>query len=243
MYIGKTKLLYVIEPDFEDLFRNGIKMMGLIKYPSPKYEEQFKRQMPNIVKSVKADIGFCVVMEKTEDLVLLKDLLEYMPDGKLPMVHTAWLLSTLCNLACFIEMNKIAHGAISPDTFWITPKYHSGVLLGGWWYARPNGDKLIALPQESLAILPSKIFVDKLAKSEYDRTLIKTIGLECLGDKSKTGSTLLKDKTVPPQILSWLRSPSAKNAVEEYKRWADVRDDGLGPRKFVELNVNIDEIY
>lgn len=243
MYIGKTKLLYVIDPDFEDLFRNGIKMIGQIKYPAPKYEEQFKRQMPNIIKSVVADIGLCVIMEKTEDLVLLRDLLDYLPEHKLPIVHVAWILSTLCNLACFLEMNNIAHGAISSDTFWITPKFHSGVLLGGWFFSQFDGEQLLALPQESLSILPSNIFVDKKAKSEYDRTLIKTIGLEMLGDTSKTGSMLLKDKTVPNQILSWLRGPTAKNAIEEYKRWGKVRDDSLGPRKFVELDVDISKIY
>ena len=209
MYVGLKNIMYVIDPAYEDLFRNGIKIIGQIKYPTSKFEEQFKRQMPKIIKSTNSNIGFVAVMEKTEDLVLLRDLLNYLDNHKLPMVHVAWILSTLCNLACFLEMNKIAHGAISPDTFWITPKYHSGVLLGGWWYARNDGDKLIALPTESLTILPSKIFVDKKAKTEYDRTLIKTIGLECLGDTSKTGSTLLKDMTIPKPILSWLRGSTA----------------------------------
>lgn len=243
MYVGRKHIAYVIKPEFEDLFRNGINMINKIKYPAKKFEEQFKRQVPIIVKSIEANIGFVVVVEKTEDLVLLKDLLEYLPNHKLPPVHVAWVLSTLCNFACFLEMNNIAHGAISTNTYWVTPKHHSGVLLGGWWYSRPEGAKLLALPSESISILPKEIFVDKVGKSLYDRMLIKTIGLELLGDKSRTGSTLLKDTSVPKSVLSWLRSPPAPTAVEEYKRWGNARDTGFGPRKFHDLVVDINQIY
>lgn len=243
MYVGLTKLMYVIEPAYEDLFRNGIKMIENIKYPAEKFEKQFKRQMPNIIKVVNANIGFVVVMEKTEELVLLKDLLDYLPNNKMDAKHMAWIVSTLSNLTCFLEMNNIAHGAITPSNFWISPEHHSGVLLGGWWYARPANEKLIALPSETLSILPSSIFTDKLAKTSYDRMLIKAIGLECMGDKTHTGSTLLKDSTVPATVLNWLRSPSSVSAIEDYSKWSKARDDGFGPRKFVELVVDVNKIY
>ncbi len=243
MYVGSTKLMYVIEPAYEDLFRNGIKMIDTIKYPAKRFEEQFKRQMPNVIKVVNADIGFVVVMEKTEELVLLKDLLDYLPNNKMDSKHMAWIVSTLANVACFLELNNIAHGAITPSNYWVSPEHHSGVLLGGWWYARPANEKLIALPSETLSILPASIFTDKLAKTSYDRMLIKAVGLECVGDKTHTGSTLLKDPTVPATVLNWLRSPSSVSALEDYFNWSKARDNGFGPRKFVELVVDVNKIY
>lgn len=243
MYVGHKYLAYVIDPSYEDLFRNGLKMIKSIKYPAEKFEKQFKRQMPNIVTEVNSDIGFVVVLEKTEELVLLKDLLDYLPYNKMDPKHMAWIVSTLCNMACFLEYNKIAHGALTPSNIWISPKHHSGVLLGGWWYARSEGEKLLALPAETLNILPSSVFDDKTAKSTYDRMLIKATGLECVGDKTHTGSKLLKDSTIPTTVLNWLRSPSAKDAVAEYTNWGKARDDGFGPRKFVELVVDVNKIY
>lgn len=243
MYIGMKHLAYVITPDYEDLFRNGIKMINNIKYPKPKFEEQFKRQMPNVIKASETNIGFVVVMEKTDELVLLKDLLDYLPNNKLDPRHVAWIMSTLCNIACFLELNDIAHGAISPSTFWVSPKHHSGVLLGGWWYARPAGEKLLALPAESINILPKEVFVDKVGKTTYDRKLIKALGLECLGDKSHSGSTLLRDSSIPSTVLNWLRGANQPTAVDEYSKWGKARDDGFGPRKFVDLIVDINQIY
>lgn len=243
MYVAYKHLLYVIDPNFKDLYENAIQMIKSVNYQAPKFEEQFKKHIPNIVESFESDIGFVIVMEKTDDLILLKDLLKAMPDNKLDAKHVAWIMSTLCNLACFLQMNKIAHGAILSDTVWISPKYHSAVLLGGWFYARPDDSKLIALPQESLSVLSTKILTDKKAKSLYDRTLIKSIGLEALGDKTKTGSMLLTDKSVPSPVLSWLRSPPVSNAVEEYKNWSTARDSGFGPRKFVVLDIDPKNIY
>ena len=243
MYVGTEYLAYVVDPANEDLFRNGIKMIESIKYPAEKFEKQFKRQMPNIVKVINAEIGFVVVMKKTAELVLLKDLLDYLPNNKMDPKHMAWIMSTLCNMACFLQMNNIAHCAITPSNIWISPEHHSGVLLGGWWYARPNGEKLLALPSETISILPSTLFADKKAKTSYDGMLIKAIGLECVGDPSHTGSRLLTDKSIPATVLNWLRSPSANDAVAEYRNWGKARDDGFGARKFVELVVDVNKIY
>jgi hypothetical protein len=242
MYIGATKLMYVVDAEFKDLFDNGVNMINSIVYPNSAYEDQFKRHFPVVLFNGETDIGLVLVVEKTLDLILLKDLLDVM-GGKLPMVHTAWVLSTLSNIACFLEMNKIAHGALSIDTLWISPMYHSAVVLGGWWYARKDGDKLLALPSSTLSILPSSVLVDKKAKSSYDRQLIKSIALESLGDKTRIGSMLLTDKSVPNNILMWLRGSGEKSAVEDYKAWSKVRDAGLGPRKFVALDIDIHKIY
>lgn len=243
LYIGMKFLVYVIDNDNKDLFDNGIKMIKSIKYSTPKFEEQFKRQMPNIVRVIETPLTSVVVMEKTEELIRLKDLLNYLPDHKLDPKHVAWIMSTLCNMACFFELNGIVHNAITTENFWISPEYHSGVLFDGWWYARRTGEKLLALPSESIAVLPSEVLTEKIAKSKYDRTLIKAVGIESLGDSTRLGSMLLKDKTIPKSVLEWLRNPVASTAVEDYKKWGNARDNGFGERKFIPLTVDITKIY
>jgi hypothetical protein len=64
-----------------------------------------------------------------------------------------------------------------------------------------------------------------------------------LGDTTHTGSTLLKDTTIPSTVLGWLRSANANSAVKEYKQWSIARDTGFGVRKFVDLVVDINKIY
>lgn len=242
MYIGQKHIVYVIDSSNEDLFENGIKTIQDIKYPAKKFEDEFKKQMPNIIRVTHSNIGFVLVLEKTPDLVLLRDLLDYLPNNKMDPRHMAWIMSTLCNLACFLELNNIAHCGLVPDNIWISPANHYAVLLGGWWYARKEGNKLLALPSNVISILPSSVFSDKKAKLSFDRMLIKATGLECVGDTTHTGSMVLTDKTIPAGVLNWLRSPSAKSATEEYRNWAKARE-GFGPRKFVELVVDIDKIY
>ncbi|MGZ8924471.1 MAG: hypothetical protein ACXW2E_01175 [Nitrososphaeraceae archaeon] len=243
MYIAKKYLMYVIDADYEDLYNNYLYMISKVSYNDKKMEDQFKPQLPKLIINLKSDIGFVIIVEKTEDLVLLKDLIDYMPDNKLDPKHVAWIMSTLCNLACFLELNNIAHNAITSSTFWVTPKYHSGVLLGGWWYARSNNTKLLALPADVIPLLSSNIKEDKKAKTVYDRMLIKSIGIECLGDSTKLGSMLLKDPNIPKPFISWLKNPSNGSAVDEYKKWCSSRDLSFGERKFIHLDVDINQIY
>ena len=244
MYISSTKICYVIKPEFEDLFRNGIKVIQSVKYPSKKFEDEFKKFVPNIVKvAINTNIGHVLVLEKTPDVFMLQDLIDYLPDKRLPPRHSMWVISSLSNLLCFLEYNNIAHLGISPQTVFVSPEYHSCMIFGGWWYARTVNEKMIAIPSQLTKILPSSVFVDKLAKTQYDRHLVKAIGLASLGDKTLTGSTLIKDNIVPKPILDWLRATPTKTSVEEYSNWDKALTDGLGKRKFVKLDINPTNIY
>lgn len=244
VYISSTKICYVLKPEFEDLFRNGIKMIQSIKYPNKKFEEEFKKYMPNIVKiGLGTDIGHVLVLDKTPDVVLLQDLLDYLPEHKLPTRHVAWMMSSLINLACFLEFNKISYLGLTSNSLFVSPEFHSCLLYGGWWYAKPFNEKLLALPSISKKILPASTFVDKVAKPEYDRIMIRGIGLLVLGDKNMTGSSLLKDVEVPKPILEWLRSLTAKTAIDEYTNWSKVLDVAYGKRTFVKLDIDTNNIY
>jgi hypothetical protein len=242
MYIGTHKVVYVIDGENEDLYRNGIRMIESIRYPNDKFKKEFSRFLPNIVLKEKTDVGYVVVMDKPEGAVLLQDLIDYMSDPIDPK-HVAWVTSSLYNTVTFLDHVGICHNSILPTTVFIDPKNHALFLLGGWWYATKKGDKLKAIPSELTKVLPSKVFDDKIASSTYDRQAVKCVAISCLGDSTLVGSRLLTNKEIPNAMLTWLRTPSGDDSVEEYEGWYKVLEKSFGKRKFVELNVDINEIY
>lgn len=244
MCISSTKICFIIKPEYEKLFDNGIRtIQNQIKYPAQKFKDEFERYMPKIVKVLKnTNVGHVLVLEKTPDLILLHDLLDY-TGRQLPSRHTAWIISSLCNLLCFFELIKIVHLGLSEYTLFISPKHHSICIYGGWWYAKENESKMLAIPSTLATILPSNIFVDKLAKFKYDRQLVKAIGLLSLGDKMMTGSSLLKNPDIPKPMLDFFRSQSNITSFEMYEQWSKVLDASFGKRTFVNLDVDITEIY
>ncbi len=244
MYIGITKICFVLKPEYEKLFDNGIRtIQNQIKYPAQKFKDEFERYMPKVVKVLKnTNVGHVLVLEKTSDLVLLQDLLDY-TGGQLTSRHTAWIISSLCNILCFFELNKIVHLGLSSNSLFISPKHHSVCVYGGWWYAKENDSKMLAIPSTLATILPSNIFVDKLAKFKYDRQLVKAIGLLSLGDKMMTGSSLLKNPDIPKPMLDFFRSQSNITSFEMYEHWSKVLDASFGKRTFVNLDVDINKIY
>lgn len=246
LYISSTKICYILKPEFETLFVNGINMLqNQVKYPHKKFEDEFKKYMPNIILIAKgSNIGHVLVLEKTEDVVMLQDLLDYLPDNKLDPKQVAWIISSLSNILCFFEkVCDVAHLGLSTKTIFVSPKFHSSCVYGGWWYSRPNDTKLLALPSMLANILPSSVLVDKRAKLTYDRMLVKAIGLFCMGDKSMTGSTLVRNPDIPKPVLKWLRAIPTDSSVKEYSNWINQRDEGFGKRKFIELIVDVNNIY
>ncbi len=244
MYIGHTKICYVLNSEFEDLFNNGINAIKSIKYANKQLEDEFKKYIPVIVQSfVNADIGHVLIIEKSTDLVMLDDLIEYMPDKKIPPKHSMWIVSSLSNLICFFDVSKIVHLAITPQTVFVSPQNHICMVLGGWWYTRRTNERMIALPSQLLNVLPSAVFKDKLAKPQYDRQLVKSIGLYSLGDKTMTGSSLLKDNNIPTMIVKWLQLPVSDDSVSQYVSWQDILIKAYGKRTFVQYDVDITKIY
>jgi hypothetical protein len=243
MYVNNTKVLYVVKDTFTKLFDNGVKVLQSIKYPAAKYEKEFKKYLPSIAHISKdTNIGHVLIVDKTEDVVQLSNLLQYLPDNKLLPRHTAWIISSLLNTCCFLYYIGISHNAILTDTMFVSPQYHSVVMLGGWWYANPINNKLVGLPAPVINSLPSSVLSDKISKLFFDSMLIKSLAIECLGDTTRVGSKLLKDKDIPGNIVQWLRASTFDNPVTNYKNWDKVLDAAYGKRTFIKLDVDIKHI-
>ena len=242
-YIGKSKIAYVINEANDDLYKNGIKAISSIKYPTKEFSKEFSKLFPNVIFNDKTDIGNVVVIDKPKNAIMLKDIIEYLPNKKIDPKHVAWIVGCLYNITAFLDHVKLCHNAITLSTVFVDPAQHSVFLLGGWWYMTKAETKLKAIPKELLKILPNDIFDDKLSKTQYDRIAVKGVAIGCLGDPSLVGSRLLADKAIPKPMLDWVRMSSSLNAIEEYRGWDDTMKECYGKRKFVEFKININDVY
>ena len=196
---------------------------------------------PSIYRTLKVNDGILVLVDKNIRLIRLRDLLEYY-HGKVPHRHVAWIISSLLNLACFIEYNKLTHNGITLDSYFIDPTDHNGLLAGGWWFATNDSCSLIGVSREVYNVMPKRAKLDRIGCIETDLESIKLIGRELLGDKYGMDFKN-RDPDIPESIISYLNSPVCKSALEEYKTWDAVLDNAYGERKFIEMTVRSDDIY
>lgn len=203
-----------------------------LKFPKGK-EDEFKLYLPqNVQHRNLADGNILVIIKKNDDIVLLKDLIEY--NNKTPIPewprHAAWIMSTLHNMCCYLTWAGIAHNAITTSSYFICPGYHTGLLLGSWFYWTRTGMIMQALPKETYNLMLDK--KDKEASTTLDLNSIRAIGRAML------------TKDCPKPMRDWFMHPSSGNAMEDYNVWdKTVLKDSFGKKKFVKLDVTAKQIY
>ena len=233
MLIGDDFVVYVVTSDNKDLFGNAEAAFRRgFKFADAKMRKEFERYMPRVVESYATNDGrFVLNVAKTEDLLLLSEVTSHFPHG-LPPVHSAWIITSLYNIACFLKFSGVTHNAIDASTVFISPQFHSVALLGGWWYSVGEGSKMFALPRRSVNLLPPAMKNGKLAGSTLDGELIRALGRD-----------LVKNTGAPVKLKRWLNLPSNGDPFSEYLNWKKVLKDVWGPPKFHELKLTADEIY
>ena len=71
-----------------------------------------------------------------------------------PSEHLAWVISRMENICCALAFAGLEHGGIGPDSVWINPLLHEGVLFGDWRKVRGlrgRGD-LLALRKTAIQL-------------------------------------------------------------------------------------------
>lgn len=240
-YIGDYIITYLIDKSYEDLFNNGRLTVNNFKYSSDRMKVEVMRYLPKPIRCFEIENKLGWVFEKTPDILSLRDVLNCY-GGKLDPRHVAWIMSTLHNITCYLEYAGLSHNDISLDTYFISPKYHSGALLGGWWYATREGERLIAVPNRTYQFMSTETKASKIAFTKTDLELIRAIGRELLGDS--TGIRLNQIEGIPKPLISWLQLPSPTySAIKDYSLWQKVLTDSFGPRKFVKMELTSNELY
>ncbi|MCX7920727.1 MAG: hypothetical protein N3B21_01695 [Clostridia bacterium] len=241
MYIGDRVAVYLVDDIYRDLFKNADRVIREFTFANDIMKEEISRYLPKVISKFETtDNRLGMVVEKKVDLFLLRDVLSFY-DGKVPVRHVAWILSTLYNLVCYLDYADLSHNAISLDTYFISPQNHNGALLGGWWYGVYQGSKMIGVPEITYSIMPPKVADKKCGDIITDLELIRLIGRELLGDRN--GSKLYAMGAAPVPIIEWLRGVSSGNALEDYRKWGRVLEESFGTRRFVEMNVTGEELY
>lgn len=240
-YINDTVVMYVLESKYRALVENAKMIFKGFKFSSDRMEKETRRYLPEITKIFETTDKICVVVKKTEDLLLLQDVYEKLDTIPNRDRHVAWVISTIYNLCCYLEYTGVCHNAISLDTYFISPKYHSGVLLGGWWYASIVGNKMKALPPKTYNLLPPDILISKISDHKVDQELIKLVGRELLEDK--TGIKLIGMKIAPSAFINWLKCASNGKSVDNYKTWDKVLEESFGKKRFVTMDLDAIKLY
>jgi hypothetical protein len=238
--IGETFAAYTVEMAYRELYDAALRTIGTFRYADDAMKKEFSRALPRCGETVETADRLILIEERNPDLAALDDLIEFL-GGRLEAKHAAWIVSGLLNLTCYLEWAGLMHGAIAPDTVFVSPRHHSVALLGGWWYAVPAGAKLRALPQRTLNAVPSIIGGAKRAASAVDSELVRQVAREMLGDPG--GTKLLHDESVPRPFRQWIAHPPAEPAYADYCTWEKAREASFGARKFAGVPAEAGDIY
>lgn len=241
-YISDHCVTFEVNNEFHDLYRAGRLRAKNLRFPDRSMAVEMSPFLPQIIDAFQTDGASILVLRKTPDQLLLSDVLSHCKGRIEPIEHLGWILNVLYNLCCYLEWSGIAHNAISIDSVFVSPLRHSGMLLGGWWYAAPFGAELLALNERALASIPPSILNHKRADGLADLEAVKAIGRELLGDA--TGGDLPFDFKLPSALIQWLRSPSSGSAARDYWIWKyEVLESSFGAPKFVDWKLDGNELY
>ena len=228
--ICDNSVVYLYDAKYVEEWAWHANIAKTFHYASPKMQEEFERYLPRVARTGSMKDGRHVLqLHKTPDLICLRDVVTHC--SKLDPKHVAWIVSSLLNLACYLSYTNMVHHEISPDTYFISPELHSGALLGGWSFACPTNDPVTHVSKRTYDVMPFAAKRTKLAMHLTDLELIRLTARECLAG------------TAPEPMQTWVHAVSTGSAVEQYKEWSEILKRTFGPRRFVRMAVNADDVY
>ncbi len=237
--VSATKLGFFVKSEHGALFDAGVAALRDIRFPDARVRAQMERFFPAPRGVYETATHKVAVFDKTEDVVVLSDLIAHM-GGALPPKHAAWVVSSLLNWCCFLEISGLTHNAISPGTVLVTPTHHAAFSLS-FWYAARKGESLNVLPPETFELVPADMARTKKASIRLDLESVRAVGRACLGDPS--GASLGARADVPRSVSDFLRLPAADSAIADYRAWSEKALPGFGPRRFLKLEITSRDVY
>jgi hypothetical protein len=242
MYVADNFVAFEVNHEFSDLFRNGRAQIRCLKYKDDDMAVEMARYLPQVADEFRTADTRVLAIRKTPDQLLLADVLAHYGEGLMQLEHIGWILNVLYNLACYLQWLGVAHNAFSPETVFISPVRHSGMLLGGWWYATEFDERLNALPDRTVKYIPAEIIERRLAAPHTDLELIKAIGREILGDAD--GTSLCLNENLPFDLVDFLQQPSSGLATQDYAAWKyGALPAVFGTPRFVTMHLDTTALY
>ena len=221
-----TSLTRVTHADLAERERRAI---ANLTFANAKMADEMQMWLPSEIARFETPAHHALVLTKAPDMVLLADLLAH-HDGTLDARHVGWIVSGMLHVACYLEWAGLAHHAIGPETWLVSPEQHSGALLGGWAFATDIGTRLRAAPARTVNAAPSIWKTTKIATGAMDRELIKLTGREMGHD-------------MPDALTDWLTRPPMARAIDDYREWKNALRDAFGRPRFMKLTTTPDTVY
>jgi hypothetical protein len=242
MWIGEHSVSFQVDSEHVDLFRRGYRSIANLRFADDAMALSMSGSLPQIVECFETSQSDVLTLRKTPDQLLLSDVLSYFSGRLEPIGHVGWIMNVLLNIACYLECMGLVHNAIQANSVFISPLRHSGMLLGGWWYAARAGTPITAVPADCLGVMPPDMMRTKRSANRFDLELIKFLGRGLLGDGD--GAHLALDKTLPQPLVKWLLLPSRGKATADYRDWKyTVLPESFGAPKFIELTLTGKDLY
>ncbi len=240
MYVADSVVAFVLPPENQDLFERAQRTIEGFVYADDAMRAEVSRCLPVIKAAFVSDAGPVLIVSKTPDQLLLKDVVEHFKTGLDPR-HVGWMQNILYNLACYLDWSGLTHNAIGLDTMFVSPQHHSGALLGGWWDSVRTGQPMIAAPSRTITYAPADFLARKVGDIRVDLELVRLVGRELLGDAR--GLRLMHDRTVPRPMADWLCLATTGEAATDYRQWGEVLRESYGDRRFIALELTASDLY
>jgi hypothetical protein len=231
-YICRDSVWYVFDKQNKRFYDNACTKLRSLKYKNSEMEKEISRFIPKIQNNFQSnDEKYVLQIQKSEDMFSLDDVNKHF-SGSIFDRHVAWIISRLSNVCCFIDYCGLSHNGISIKNCFVSPKFHTVILVGGWWYCVNINSKMIGTQKQIYDVMPVKVKTDKIGSIITDLESVKMIGKE-----------LTKTQSISKDFKKWLDGGSSDSAQKEFAKWDAALDKSYGVRKFIKLDLSEQDIY
>lgn len=229
-FIGRRVVAWSFPRELDDIVEAGVRMIRDFRFNDSEMRAEHTRYLPKLAEHLQCEDRSVLVFEKPAEHVLLRHVMDKV--GRIDPKQAAWIISSLLNIRAYLEWAGISHNAISPDTYFVSPKDHSGSLIGGWWFSSRIGQKPLAWSARAWGLA-------RWGKpGAVDGELIRATGREMLGSPSGM------DLACPDAMAQWLRYPAGESGYQEYDDWLNkVLKAAFGARRFVKWDFDHQALY
>lgn len=236
-YIGRSRIWVVFKEDYKKYYDNYTNMVKSLKYADEAFKKEFERLVPNVEESFTTSNGqFVIIIKKTSEVVSLQDVMEADDDKGRTFKwenrnkHCAWVMSRLYNLACFLDYNDLVFNGFNIKDIYISPTFHTAMLLNGWQYTVEAGDKMIGTTKDIYDVMSIRCKDRKQAEPMTDLESIKMVGRKMF------------TRDCPKDIADFLNSASTGDCFKDWEIYNIALGKAYGKRTFIEWNFDIDDI-
>lgn len=234
VYTSRSKICLKFELDNKELYENYLKAYNDIDYPNEEVKKSLAICFPTNVKTVEGEDGYYIIMSRTADVINLRQLLDYYDKtGKIwenKYRHCVWIINRIYNMVCLMQANEKVFNGFDCENIYISPLYHTALLLNGWQYCVDVNKKMIGTTQDIFDIMSITCKDKKLAEYRTDTESIRMIGRE------------LFDKDAPKEFREFFERAGSDNALEDWKSFEKLFINVYGERKFYTFDIDGNEV-